>query len=136
MPDRDPQPAGYDTATRIDLAERLDAALDRDGAPVSGVLALPSADPVVAFLSLATEISEVLHRPLLTAADRARIHARTLDMVPTRGPAGLRRAWPQLAHRAVHPAVLGGAAAAVLAVVGVAALQRRGQGGHGALQAA
>jgi hypothetical protein len=136
MPDRDAQLAGYDTATRIDLAERLDAALDRDDRPATGVLALPSADPVAAFLSLATEISEVLHRPLLSAADRARIHVRALDIVAAREPAGLRRAWPQLAHRAVHPAVIGGAAAAVLAVVGVAALQWRSQGGRGAFQAA
>lgn len=121
----------HDTPTRIDLADRLDAALDsQDDAP---------AGAVATFVSLAAEIREVLHRPVLSAGDRARIHGRVLDLAgPSRRPSGLRRAWPQLVHRGagVHPAVLGGAAAAVLAVVGVAALQRRGHGGQGALQAA
>ena len=121
-----------DITTRIDLAERLDTALDRD----AHVLGLPAADPLAPCVSLAAEISEVLHRPLLSAADRARIHGRMVDMAGGHG--GLRRAWPQLAARVSHPAVIGGAAAAVLAVVGVAALQRRGHGGGaaGAFQAA
>ena len=126
-------------ATAVDVADRLDAALDSDLPDVagqSGVLALLPADPVATFLSLAAEIHEVLHRPVLSAADRARIHGRALDLAEPRAATGLRRAWPQLAQRAVHPAVIGGAAAAVLAVVGVAALQRRGHGGQGALQPA
>ena len=136
MPDRERQLAAYDPATRVDLAEQLDAALDSDAEPIAGLLALPSADLVATFLSLATEIREVLHRPVLSVADRSRIHARALDIAAAREAAGLRRAWPQLAHRAVHPAVIGGAAAAVLAVVGVAALQRRGHGGPAVLKAA
>lgn len=129
-----------DTTARIDIAERLDAALDSDvpeTADDAGVLALPHhADPLATFLSLAAEIRETLHRPVLSPADRARIHGRAQDIAGARGAGGLRRAWPQLAQRAVHPAVIGGAAAAVLAVVGVAALQRRGHGGQAALQAA
>jgi hypothetical protein len=138
MPDRERLlTAADDLALRIDLADQLDAALDSDAEqPGAGVLPLPSADAVVAFLSLATEIREVLHRPVLSVADRARIHGRALDLATARDAAGLRRAWPQLAHLAIHPAVIGGAAAAVLAVVGVAALQRRGHSGPGVLQAA
>jgi len=138
MPDIDPYVVARDRATRIDLAQRLDSALDSDetAAPGASVLALPEADPVAMFVSLATEIRQALHRPLLSAADRSRIHGRALDIAEARGQGGLRRAWPQLAHRGLHPAVIGGAAAAVLAVVGVAALQRRGHGGHSAFQAA
>jgi hypothetical protein len=143
MPDHDRRASGHDSAMRIDLADRLDAALDSDVdlAPAppahAGVLALPDADPVATLLSLAAEIRHSLHRPVLTAADRVRIHGRALDIAAARGHTGLRRAWPQLAQRAVHPAVLGGAAAAVVAaMVGVAALQRRGHGGQGVLQAA
>jgi len=126
-----------DRATRIDIADRLDAALDSDELVPAGaeVLALPAADPVAGFMSLATEIRAALHHPVLSAAERARIHDRALDLAEARGAGGLRRAWPQLAQRAagVHPALIGGAAAAVLAAaVGVAALQRRGHGGSGA----
>jgi len=126
-----------DRATRIDIADRLDAALDSDELAPAGaeVLALPAADPVAGFMSLATEIRAALHHPVLSAAERARIHDRALDLAEARGAGGLRRAWPQLAQRAagVHPALIGGAAAAVLAAaVGVAALQRRGHGGSGA----
>jgi hypothetical protein len=128
--------------TRIDLAHRLDALLDDDvaaaphGGAEAAVVPLPGADPVGVLLSLASEIRDVLHRPVLTDADRMRIHGRTLDLLEARGHGGLRLHWPQLGHRAVHPAVLGGAAAAVLAVVGVAALQRRGHGSAAAIQAA
>lgn len=137
MPDHDsPPPESSGLATRIDLAERLDAALDGS---------FEAAIAMAGFLPLAAEIRGALHRPVLSVADRARIHDRAVDIAGARGPAGLRLAWPQrrqlgqLAHRGVHPAVLGGAAAAVLAVVGVAgvaALQRRGHGGPGVLQAA
>lgn len=144
MPDRRHLRFVRERATRIDIAERLDAALDSDrldgAVPGEDVLALPAADPVSGFLSLATEIREALHRPVLSPAERARIHDRALDIAEAHGTRGLRRAWPQLAQRAagVHPALIGGAAAAVLAAaVGVAALQRRGHGGSGtALQAA
>jgi hypothetical protein len=138
MPDIDPYAAAPDRATRIDLAQRLDSALDSDdaAAPGAAVLALPEADLVATFVSLATEIRHALHRPVLSAADRMRIHGRALDIAEARGRGGLRRAWPQLAERGLRPAVIGGAAAAVLAVVGVAALQRRGHGGHSALQPA
>ena len=125
MPDLDP--------TRIDLAHRLDAVLDDDDP--AAVLPI-AADPLAAFVSLAAEIRDVLHRPVLSEAERRRIHARTLDLVEDRAHAGLRLPWPQLGHRALHPAVLGGAAAAVRAVVGVAALQRRGHAPAGAAQAA
>lgn len=132
----------HDTPTRIDLAGRLDAALDApdsDDDLAAVVLPLADADAVARFVTLAAEIREVLHRPVLSAGDRARIHGRVLDLAgPSRRRSGLRRAWPQLVHRGagVHPAVLGGAAAAVLAVVGVAALQRRGHAGQSVLQAA
>jgi hypothetical protein len=139
MPDINPYVAARDRATRIDLAQRLDSALDGDETAAPGaasVLALPEADPVATFVSLATEIRQALHHPMLSAAERRRIHGRALDIAEARGQGGLRRTWPQLAHRGLHPAVIGGAAAAVLAVVGVAALQRRGHGGHSALQPA
>lgn len=143
MPDQN----STDTATRIDLAHRLDALLDEadalelhpgraGAADAAAVVPLPSADPVAVLLSVAAEIREVLHRPVLTEADRMRIHDRTLDILGTRGHGGLRLPWPQLGHRGIHPAVLGGAAAAVLAVVGVAALQRRGHGPGAVIQAA
>jgi hypothetical protein len=56
MPDRERLlTAADDLALRIDLADQLDAALDSDAEqPGAGVLPLPSADAVVAFLSLAT----------------------------------------------------------------------------------
>jgi hypothetical protein len=116
-----------DEATRIDLATRLDAALDDQTGD----------DAMAAFLSLAAEIRAALQRPSLNAAERARIHARALEPSHARANAGLRRAWPQLAQLGSHPAVLGGAAAAVLALVGVAALRdRRGHGGPAILPAA
>ncbi len=136
----------HDAPARIDLAEQLDQALDRDPLQRTGdasgaapVLRLPDADPMAGFVSLATEIREVLHRPVLSATERARIHDRALDLPAARRHAGLRLAWPQLGQRGLRPAVIGGAAAAVLAVVGVAgvaALQRRGHGAPGVLQAA
>src|SRR5258708_31761953 len=109
MPDIDPR------STRIDLAHRLDAALDSEAldaavARASAVLALPEVDPVAAFLSLATEIRDALHRPVLSAADRMRIHGRALDIAEARGHGGLRRARPQLAQRGPHPAAIGGGA--------------------------
>jgi hypothetical protein len=124
MPDpRSDLDAALDLATRIDLAARLDAGLDGD-------THLDPADPLHGFLSLATEIRDALQRPLLTPAERSRIQARAVALAARRRR-GLRRAWPQLAHLGSHPAVVGGAAAAVLAVVGLAALRdRRGQSPH------
>jgi len=105
-----------DRETRIDLAARLDSALDQ---------AHRAHDPALAaFLSLAAEIRQALLHPSLTPAERARIHARALALAEGRWTAGLRRTWPQLAR----PAVVGGAAAALVAVVGLAALREwRGQ---------
>jgi len=118
---------------RIDVAERLDAALDRDLPPS----VFESADPVAQMVWLGAEIRTALQRPLLTAAERARIHARAVDLAEGRGIGGLRRAWPQLAHLGTHPAVVGGAAAAVLAVAGLVALrERRGHGVPPVLHAA
>jgi hypothetical protein len=107
-------------AARIDLAERLDIALD---AEVAATL-FDSTDPVAEFLSLGAEIRAALQQPSLTALERARIHARAVDIAEAHGH-GIRRAWPQLAHLGSHPALVGGAAAAVLAVVGLAALRER-----------
>jgi hypothetical protein len=87
------------------------------------------ADLAGSFLSLATEIRHALQQPSLTAAERRRIHDRAMEMAAARGTHRLRRAWPQLVQLGSHPAVIGGTAAAVLAVVGVVALRdRRGQG--------
>lgn len=117
---------------RIDVAERLDAALDSDVPP-----RFDTTDPLGELLSLAAEIRVALQRPVLSPMERARIHARAVDLAEARGHAGLRRSWPQLAHLGAHPAVVGGAAAAVLAVAGLVALrERRGHGGAAALNAA
>lgn len=114
-------------ATRIDVATRLDAALDSD-LPLSR---FDPADPVGDLVALGGELRVALQRPLLSAAERARIHDRALDLAAARG-GGLRRAWPQL-----HPAVVGGAAAAVLAVAGLVALgTRRGHGAAAVVSAA
>lgn len=108
--------------TRIDVAERLDAALDSD-LPLSH---FDRSDPLGELVALGGEVRTALHRPSLSVAARARIHERALEMA---GPhSGFRLAWPQLPQ--VHPAVVGGAAAAVLAAAGLVAL--RGRRGHGA----
>ena len=120
-------------ASRIDLAERLDGALDAEVTPAL----FERTDPVAELLSLGAEIRFALQQPSLTAVERARIHARAVDIAEAHGLAGLRRAWPQLAHLGSHPALVGGAAAAVLAVVGLAALrERRGHAGAAVLRAA
>ena len=108
--------------TRIDVADRLDAALDSD---------LPLAhfdrtDPLGELVALGGEVRTALHRPSLSVTARARIHERALELAGSHP--GLRRGWPQLPQ--VHPAVVGGAAAAVLAAAGLVAL--RGRRGHGA----
>ena len=118
---------------RIDVAERLDAALDSDTPPS----VFEAADPVAQLVWFAAEVRAALQRPSLTAAERARIHARAVDLAEGGGLAGFRRAWPQLAHLGAHPAVVGGAAAAVLAVAGLVALrERRGHSGPSVLHAA
>ena len=106
---------------RIDVAERLDAALDAE----LSASAFPPSDPVGELVELGVELRAALQQPSLTVMERARIHARAVDLAE-RGH-GLRRAWPQLA---AHPAMVGGAAAAVLAVAGLVALGTRR--GHGA----
>jgi hypothetical protein len=112
--------------TRIDIAERLDAALDTE----ADAAWFDATDPLRQFVSLGAEIRELLHQPSLTAAERARIRARVLDLASAQGHGGLRRAWPQLAQLRAHPAVVGGAAAAMLAVAGLVALhERRGHSG-------
>jgi hypothetical protein len=118
---------------RIDVAERLDAALDSDTPPS----VFEAADPVAQLVWFAAEIRSALQQPSLTAVERDRIHARALDIAGGHGLAGLRRAWPQLAQLGAHPAMVGGAAAAVLAVAGLVALrERRGHGGAPVLHAA
>jgi hypothetical protein len=118
---------------RIDVAERLDHALDSDAAAA----AFEPTDLVGLFVSLGTEIRAALQQPSLSAVERARIHARAVDLAASHEPGGLRRAWPQLAHLGSHPAVVGGAAAAVLAVAGLVALrERRGHGGSSVPHAA
>jgi hypothetical protein len=83
------------------------------------------------------EVRHALQQPWLTELERVRIHARAVDIAAARGLGGLRRAWPQLAHLSAHPAVVGGAAAAVLAVAGLVALrERRGHGAPAVLHAA
>ena len=117
MPDR----------TRTDVAERLDAALDGD----PRLAHFDRTDPVGDLVALGGELRVTLQQPSLSAVERARIHARAVGLVEARSP-GLRRAWPQL-----HPAVVGGAAAAVLAVAGLVALgTRRGHGAAAVLRAA
>lgn len=118
--------------TRIDVAERLDAALDGD-APRAR---FDRTDPVGELIALGAELRTALQRPSLSAVERARIHARAVDIAAGRNH-GLRRTWPQLAHLGTHPAVMGGAAAAVLAVAGLVALrERRGHAPAAALSAA
>lgn len=113
--------------TRIDVAARLDAALDGDAPPPHH----HRTDPVADLVALGGELRIALQQPLLSAVERARIHARAVDLAEARSP-GFRRAWPQL-----HPAVVGGAAAAVLAVAGLVALgSRRGHGAAAVLPAA
>lgn len=117
---------------RIDIAERLDLALDSDAAT-----RWDARDPLGEFLTLAAEIRDALQQPVLSPLERARIHARALDLAGGHGHSGFRRAWPQLAHLGAHPAVVGGAAAAVLAVAGLVALrERRGHGAPSILSAA
>jgi hypothetical protein len=79
---------------------------------------------VALFVSLGAEIRAVMQQPWLSPLERSRIHARAVDIAEGRAHPGLRRAWPQLAHLG-HPAVVGGAAAAVLAVAGLVALRER-----------
>ena len=87
--------------------------------------------------ALETELRWALGQPVLSPLDRARIHARAMEITGGHGHGGLRRAWPQLAHLGAHPAMVGGAAAAVLAVAGLVALrERRGHGGSSVLHAA
>jgi hypothetical protein len=87
--------------------------------------------------ALVAELRWALGQPLLSEVDRTRIHARALDVAAGHEHAGFRRAWPQLAQLGSHPAVVGGAAAAVLAVAGLVALrERRGHGGSPVLRAA
>ncbi len=101
--------------TRIDVAERLDAALDAEMSAAS----FPRSDPVGELVELGVELRVALQQPSLTVIERARVD------LADRGH-GLRRAWPQLT---AHPAMVGGAAAAVLAVAGLVALgSRRGHG--------
>jgi hypothetical protein len=117
---------------RIDIAERLDLALDSDVATRFDVT-----DPVGEFVTLAAEIRWALQEPMLSPVERARIHARAVDLAGGHPHSGFRRAWPQLVHLGAHPAVVGGAAAAVLAVAGLVALrERRGHGGPSILSAA
>ncbi|HXA28251.1 MAG TPA: hypothetical protein VN193_05830 [Candidatus Angelobacter sp.] len=118
---------------RLGVAERLDTALDSATPPT----VFEAADPLAQLVFLGAEIRAALQQPVLTAAERSRIHARALDLAEGRGLAGFRRAWPQLAHLSAHPAVVGGAAAAVLAVAGLVALrERRGHGAPPVLHAA
>jgi hypothetical protein len=117
---------------RIDIAERLDVALDSEA-----VARYDLTDPVGEFVTLAAEIRDALHQPVLSPVERARIHARAVDLAGVHGHTGFRRAWPQLAQLGAHPAVVGGAAAAVLAVAGLVALrERRGHAGSSVLSAA
>jgi hypothetical protein len=117
---------------RIDIAERLDVALDGDAAG-----RFETGDPVAEFMTLAAEIRDALQQPVLSPVQRARIHARAVDLAGAHGHSGFRRAWPQLAHLGAHPAMVGGAAAAVLAVAGLVALrERRGHSGSSVLSAA
>jgi len=118
---------------RIDVADRLDAALDGDATPSQ----FDRTDPVAGLLAAGAEIRAALQQPSLTAVERARIHGRAVDIAEGRSHGGLRRAWPQLAQLGSHPAVVGGAAAAVLAVAGLVALrERRGHTGAPVLKAA
>jgi hypothetical protein len=122
----DPQSHAVDAHLRIDVAERLDGALDAGAAPSH----FDATDPVGALVSLAAEVGVALHRPSLSPVERARIHAHAIDICEAHSHGGLRRAWPQLGPLRVHPAVVGGAAAAVLAVAGLVALhERRGHSG-------
>jgi hypothetical protein len=118
-----------DRETRIDLAARLDAALDSDHA--THTEAHRQVETLAPFLALAAEIRDSLHRPVLTPDERARIHALAVALAGHRAR-GLRRTWPQLAHLGTHPAVVGGAAAAVLAVVGITAALRDRRAAHAA----
>jgi hypothetical protein len=93
----------------------------------------------LADLAFEEEVRHALQAPALSALERARIHARALDLASAHESAGLRRGWPQLAQLGSHPAVVGfgGAAAAVLAVAGLVALrERRGHGAASVLHAA
>jgi hypothetical protein len=105
-----------DSETRIVMASRLDSALD-DPAPSYAVLA--------SFVSLAAEIRDALRVPVLSGEDRARIHARAVGLARGSRRAGLRRAWPELTRLRSRPALVGGAAAAVIVVGGLAALRER-----------
>lgn len=102
--------------TRIDLAARLDAALDEATAHAAHVH-----DLLQPLLALADELHTTLHRPLLSDHQRQHILGRA-QALAGHNTRGFRRAWPQLA---THPAVVGGAAAAVLAAVGIAAAALR-----------
>ncbi len=85
-------------------------------------------------LALGAELNAALQQPWLSGLDRARIHARAVEIAEGHGHGGFRRAWPQLA---AHPAMVGGAAAAVLALAGLVALrERRGHGAASVLRAA
>ena len=107
--------------TRIDLAARLDCALDTPAIPD------PRQDEALRpLLALASELHASLHRPLLTDRQRQQIRARA-HALAARRTGGLRRGWPQLA---THPAVVGGAAAAFLAAVGIAAAAMRDRRAH------
>jgi hypothetical protein len=124
-----------DPLARVDVADRLDAALDGD----ASAQGFDSTDPVPVFLSLGTEIRAAMRQPWLTPLERSRIHARAVDLVEGRAQPGLRRAWPQLVPQLAHwghPAVVGGAAAAVLAVAGLVALRERRGHAHAVLRAA
>jgi hypothetical protein len=97
----------------LDEVEWLDAVLEgrRPAAEVP--------DQVRAMLAVAGEVADALAAPVLTPADRERIHRRALH---GRGWGGrLRHDLPRLARR---PTVVGGAAA-VIAVVGIALLRGR-----------
>ncbi|HEV7678092.1 MAG TPA: hypothetical protein VGQ42_05955 [Candidatus Dormibacteraeota bacterium] len=109
-----------ESVARIDVAERLDAALDGD-LPARG---FDSTDPVALFVSLGAEIRAAMQQAWLAPLERSRIHARAVDIAEGHGHPGLRRAWPQLTHLG-RPAVVGGAAAAMLAVAGLVALRER-----------
>lgn len=106
--------------TPTDLAARLESALDDDSIA-------HHTDPLAPLLALATELHDALHNhPALTEADRTRIHARAVALAQATQSTGFRRPWPQLAtHLSTHPAVVGGAAAAVLAAAVLAALRDR-----------
>jgi len=87
--------------------------------------------------ALGVELHAALQQPWLSGLDRARIHARAVEIAEAHGHGGFRRAWPQLAQLSAHPAMVGGAAAAVLALAGLVALrERRGHGAPSVLRAA